>query len=629
LQEARGLYQRALKILTHIGNVQERAVVLNNLGVVLLQIGQDSAALPLFEEALMQTEDVLGLTHQSLVEPLFNLAGIHLRQHRAVAARPLIFRGSSILSQHTRDVLPLLAPAQQRLLVQQLQFTQSISLLLDLCEQEPASCAEAYAQMADHKGLLLHELRRQTLIAHLGSDTVYAPELSALQHLRSSIASLQDAAATMPTSEWRAVADSLTREKERLERRLAAVLPQTALDDSWAAMGLSGLQAELPEDAAFVDVYLHGRQAVGGDAVGWYSAVVISRTGAPRVVELATVAVLDSLYARWQEEIVAGLDGAATAYDLTELAWAPIAEALPPAVRRLWISPDYQLARLPWNYFAEQYAATDSLFVAQVSSPRALVRLLTPGPRVEGRAVLLVGDIDFGDPVDGRHWPVLPESKNEVEQIAQLASAARLIPEVLVHREPTPAVVAAALERSQFAHLATHGFFSRDGVAAHGLRSGMESEQAANSASSRNALVESGVVLAGANAGPTGTLSAEELLGLDLTGTRLVVLSACDTGLGGEVTGQGVMGLRASIGAAGARTMLLSMWKVPDPSTAMLMTEFYRGIWVQGLDPSTALRNAQAIVRRDPRFTAPLFWAAWVLDGDAWQNLGTSTGVWP
>jgi tetratricopeptide (TPR) repeat protein len=628
LQEAQGLYQRALKILTQIGNEQERALVLGNLGVVLLQLGQDSAALPLFEEALVQTEDVVGMFHQSLVEPLFNLAGIHLRQHRAVAARTLIFRGSSILTGHTRDVLPLLAPAQQRLLVQQLQFTQSISLLLDLCGQDSASCAEAYAHLADHKGLLLHELRRQTLIARLGSDTAYAPEVSALQHLRSSIASLQDAGA-MQASGRRAVVDSLTREKERLERRLAAVLPRSVLDDPWTAMGLSGLQAGLPGDAAFVDVYLHGRQGVGGDAIGWYSAVVITRNGAPRVVELAMVAVLDSLRARWQEEIVAGLDGAATAYNLIELAWAPIAEALPPGVRRLWVSPDYQLARVPWNYFAEQYAGTDSLFVAQVPSPRALARLLAPSPRVDGRDVLLVGDIDFGDPADGRRWPVLPESKNEIEQIAQLARAAHLTPAVLVQREPTPSAVAAALERSQFAHLATHGFFSRDGVATHAVRPQVEGDREATPASSRNALVESGVVLAGANAGAAGTLTAEELLGLDLSGSRLVVLSACDTGLGGEVTGQGVMGLRASIGAAGARTMLLSIWKVPDPSTAMLMTEFYRGIWEQGLDPSTALRSAQAVVRSDPRFTAPLFWAAWVLDGDAWQNPGPNTGVSP
>jgi CHAT domain-containing protein len=78
------------------------------------------------------------------------------------------------------------------------------------------------------------------------------------------------------------------------------------------------------------------------------------------------------------------------------------------------------------------------------------------------------------------------------------------------------------------------------------------------------------------------------------------------------------MGLRASLEASGAGTVLMSLWKVPDESTAVLMQHFYRGLWEEGLSPAAALRRAQEAVRSEPRYSAPLHWAAWVLSGNVW-----------
>src|SRR5690606_8692464 len=134
----------------------------------------------------------------------------------------------------------------------------------------------------------------------------------------------------------------------------------------------------------------------------------------------------------------------------------------------------------------------------------------------------------------------------------------------------------------------------------------------------RNRRAEGGLALAGANAGPAGSLSAEEIVGLDLSGLRLAVLSACETGRGTEVTGQGVLGLQASVLAAGTRGLVMSLWKVPDESTALLMEHFYRNLWEGGMTPATALREAQFAVAADARFGAPVHWAAWVLAGEGW-----------
>lgn len=115
----------------------------------------------------------------------------------------------------------------------------------------------------------------------------------------------------------------------------------------------------------------------------------------------------------------------------------------------------------------------------------------------------------------------------------------------------------------------------------------------------------------------SGLLTAEETTSLDLTHCELVTLSACDTGRGEEVTGQGVLGLRAAVKAAGSRSFLMSLWKVPDRPTADFMEAFYNNLWTKRMNKADALVNAQKAVR-DGGYPDPINWAGWVLVGDAW-----------
>src|SRR5439155_3692898 len=102
---------------------------------------------------------------------------------------------------------------------------------------------------------------------------------------------------------------------------------------------------------------------------------------------------------------------------------------------------------------------------------------------------------------------------------------------------------------------------------------------------------------AGANRAPDrGILTAEEVAGLDLRGTELVVLSACDTGLGKEAGGEGVLGLQRAFQGAGARALAASLWKVDDAATSVLMEEFYANLWRKKLPRLEALRQAQRAV---------------------------------
>jgi CHAT domain-containing protein len=122
--------------------------------------------------------------------------------------------------------------------------------------------------------------------------------------------------------------------------------------------------------------------------------------------------------------------------------------------------------------------------------------------------------------------------------------------------------------------------------------------------------LESGVVLAGAGRDPRasqtgqedGILTAEEVAGLDLRSTELVTLSACDTAKGRIARGQGVLGLQQAFAAAGARTLVTTLWPVDDVTTVILMDEFYRNLWQKKLPKLEALRQAQLTVLKQPDF---------------------------
>ncbi len=112
-----------------------------------------------------------------------------------------------------------------------------------------------------------------------------------------------------------------------------------------------------------------------------------------------------------------------------------------------------------------------------------------------------------------------------------------------------------------------------------------------------------------------GFLWAHEIYNLDLN-ADLVVLSACETALGREVRGEGLLGLTRGFMYAGAARVVVSLWRVSDRSTAELMTRFYRAMLHQGLSPAAALREAQLSMARDPRWSAPYHWAGFVLQGE-------------
>jgi CHAT domain-containing protein/tetratricopeptide (TPR) repeat protein len=318
--------------------------------------------------------------------------------------------------------------------------------------------------------------------------------------------------------------------------------------------------------------------------------------------------------------------------------------------RRLLLSPDGGLARLPFAVLPAEDGRLlmDEYQISYVNTGRDVLRF---GVASSGQpaAPLVVADPDFdlrgSDAIALEQRPGLPEPSRPSRHSRDLnrsqyhfhrlpgtrAEGARIASLLGVEAWQEAAALEGRLKHHcrspRILHLATHGFFLQDQkrdpnqeqrdigvIGAEGRLSGPLPE---------NPLLRSGLALAGANTwlqGGTppedaedGLLTAEDVSGLDLLATELVVLSACDTGLGEVRTGEGVFGLQRAFTLAGAKTLVMSLWSVPDQQTRELMEDFYQRI-LNGQPRADALRDAQLALRR--KYPDPFFWGAFICQGN-------------
>ena len=451
---------------------------------------------------------------------------------------------------------------------------------------------------------------------------------------------------------------TLSAEREELERQLTERSEVYRTIQARARVGSGEVRAALPEGSALIDLvdYFHVGPPAKGHTEPSAERRMVAFVVRPErqevvIVPLGPSQALAKWINRWRASYGAGKVPPAGETDpgaeLRKRLWEPLAEHLQ-AVSVVLVSPDGPLNGLPWaalpgskegTFLVHEYA------FAVVPVPQLLPELLRGKPRLANQqpSLLLAGGIDFGkakarDPKaeDGKLPPLpffkpLPGTESEVNDLCpQFKDAYPGVPEpeLLRKDKATKQAILAAAPLNRFVHLATHGFF-----AVESEKSTVDVLHLRPEAVGRHPGLLSGVVFAGVNRKdrrPEETiLTALEAAELDLDKVELLVLSACETGLGQVTGGEGVLGLQRAFQLAGARAVVASLWKVDDEEAHLFMREFYRQVWTdKPVSRGEALRQAQLWMlenrkgrglerpERPQGPPSPCIWAAFVLSGD-------------
>ncbi|MBD2211662.1 tetratricopeptide repeat protein [Nostoc linckia FACHB-104] len=318
-------------------------------------------------------------------------------------------------------------------------------------------------------------------------------------------------------------------------------------------------------------------------------------------------------------------DAAAT--PLTQLILAPVAQQL--GQRRLVIVADGALQYIPFaalntpsakNGSYEPLAVNHEIITLPSASTLAVLRQETAGRKPAPKALAVIADPIFSPNDERVKRGTSPENSNQNLDLQQLSRSARessiAFDRLPFTRQEADTILSLvpAKERKQAYDFAANRSVATDAqlsqyriihFATHGILNSQNPEL-------------SGVVLSlfdETGKPQNGFLRLHDIFNLKLP-AELVVLSACETGLGEEVKGEGLIGLTRGFMYAGSPRVLVSLWSVDDQGTSELMKKFYSKMLQQGLKPAAALRAAQVEMWRNPNYSAPYFWAPFTLQGE-------------
>jgi CHAT domain-containing protein/tetratricopeptide (TPR) repeat protein len=643
-KEALAEFEKALRAAEGLSGdkVLLLTTVWHNMGEAHMAGGDLGRARARFRQALAERMKSLGRLHPLTVVTEHRLAAAYARGNRpgaalvyaeeaAVASRTNLARNAGVLSERQQ----LLAAAGYR---------GPLDCRLSLPDEAPSL---SHSHVLAFKGAVYGLQREARLFARLETQ----PEARATARaLRVTARQLSAASSSRAPNADKRIA-ALTREKEDLEGKLSRLSAEFRA----GRKGISSeqLRASLPEGVVLVDFLLyHGHDPSRpwrGEEKARLSAWVLRRDRATVRVELGLNAPVEKAVRTWRASLEAGEAASPAGADLRRLVWSPLEKRLRGA-KAVLLSPDGPLARLPFAALpgARARFLLEEVPLAVVPVPLALAekQAALDGPD----SLLALGGVAYAD--GPGKWAPLPGTLAEADAIAsQFRKLRGGKVASLAGRKATRSALLEALPNHRFAHLATHGYFAPPTVlsALASAATGKATREVTIAGLHPGLL--SGLVLAGANR-PTetdnGVLTALEVSELDLSKVDLAVLSACQTGLGMQAAGEGVLGLQRAFQMAGCQTVVSSLWSVHDAATAVLMERFYHHLWKGKLSKLEALRQAQLDVLRHPelveekakkmrgtrglravgktselivggkkqRRSPPAWWAAWQLSGD-------------
>lgn len=649
--QAEPLYQRSLAIREKkLGELHaDVGQSLNNLGNLYRDQGNYGRAEEFYKRALATREKALGPEHPDVVSTLSHMSLMYMAKGDFAEAQRFQARAIAISERNAALNLSSGSERQKLAYLDSLseQLDRAVTLSVKLAPEQAAARDLALTTVLQRKGRVQDVLSASLVSLRRLLNSEDAKLLDRFNETTAQLSRLVLAGPQqLTTEEFQQRNKELNEQREQLEaeiaRRSAAFRAQSQ------PVTIDAVRNALPDNAALLEFVSYRPLSPKG-------ITAKERYGAPRYV---VYVIRNQGEVSWRE--LGGtkeVDGAVQALrqalrnpqrkDTEQLARA-LDEAVMQPVRallgdatQLLVSPDGELNLVPFaalvdehgQYLIQRYSFT------YLTSGRDLLRMQVARESKSGP--LVVANPSFGEQattvaratnstatrsLTDTYFAPLAATENEARSIQTLFPDATVLTGLKATETAVKQVVA-----PRILHLATHGFFLYDGPALAPTvaiaRDVSVPRAPANGstpgAAIENPLLRSGLAFAGANLrngkADDGILTALEASGLNLWGTKLVVLSACDTGVGEVRTGEGVYGLRRAFTLAGAESLVMSLWPISDFTTRTLMTSYYQNL-KQGMGRGEALRQVQLdMLKKNPKLH-PFYWANFIQSGD-WGNL--------
>jgi tetratricopeptide (TPR) repeat protein len=655
---------------------------LNNLAVLYALQGKYEEAEPLHKRALDIFEKALGKDHPDTAASLNNMAALYAAKGDLVQAVKFQSRANAasernlarnLVKGSEREKLAYLA-----LFSKETDFT--LSLHSQALPHDPQALDLAFTTLLRRKGRGLDMMADTIGALRRRAAPEDQALFDRLAESRSQLAALTLKGLGKGKPEaYRARLKSLEDKAEELESALSARRPEFRAQP----VTLAAVQSAIPAGGVLVEFAVYTPQDPRNNKNKLpprYLAYLLTSQGQPGWVDLGEAAAIDRAITSWRQALrdPRRTDVKRLARAVDEKVMLPVLALEQSGVgapRRLLIAPDGLLNLVPFaalvdrqgRYLVERYS------ISYLTSGRDLLK--SPVRRPDNQDTVIVADPDYdamGDVIAARSqdvglppalfgaWRIklpgvvsrsrdvglparLPQSAGSNFNLDQIhfpplkgtAGEARALKAILPRAKVFTRGLAteAALKQlhsPDILHVATHGFFLRDQeirlVGGRDLSVDTVQSMEPSNQPIENPLLRSGLALAGVNLrlgradqGDDGVLTALEAAGLDLFGTKLVALSACDTGVGEVRNGEGVFGLRRALSLAGSETQVMSLWPVSDLGTRDLMTEYYKAL-ERGEGRGDGLRRVQLEMIKRKRRRHPFYWASFIQSGE-WANL--------
>ena len=620
------------------------AATINNLAMLDWREGELKRAEQLFMRALDIHQRASGPAHPDVATTLSNLALLYVAMGDTKRGVRLLSEGSKYSERNLLLKLATGSEEQKRTYLASVEEGTSgmVSLHLRKAPDDEQAARLALNTILWRKGRVLDVMSGQVAATLVGSDAEGRAAVAKLTETRGQLSALVVRGSDGNEAAYKARGEALQAQMQALEK-MVSERATAAADVGAGSINVEAVQASIPADGALVEVVQY-RPATfrTAESPEWgqprYAAYVLKRTGAPSAVDLGDAAKIDADVSRLRAAL-----GNRLSQNVRPLARALDEEVMRPVrklmgdIKRVLISPDGALNLVPYaalvderdKYLVETYAFTylasgRDIIPAQGrthggQSPVVIADPLFDGPEAEGAAPGPAAESGARGASFVSRFTPLKGTSEEAREVSDILRGAR----TLTGAQATEAALK-QVKAPSILHIATHGFFySR--VAERSPAAGAGGARSPASGSrvrmAENPLLRSGLALTGANRldggqGEDGILTALEAAALDLHGTQLIVLSACETGVGEVRSGEGVYGLRRALALAGAESQLISLWKVNDEATRDLMAGFYQKL-TAGEGRSEALRQVQLKLLRTGEYSHPYFWAGFIMSGQS------------